>query len=125
VRQKHRDGLNDQDRGARKEEAPRDEENIFHFVTVSVRRQRVWAHGKSEREFTWPQRYLFRVSVGVVQNVKLSRLTNASDIPAETYRKIALGLTTPGRMEVIEEPLKEKLAEFIADFLSVNPKNKI
>jgi hypothetical protein len=68
--------------------------------------------------------YLFTVSVGVVQNVKLSRLTNASDIPAETYRKVALGLTTPSRMEVIEEPLKEKLAEFIDDFLSVNPKNK-
>jgi hypothetical protein len=68
--------------------------------------------------------YLFTVSVGVVQNVKLSRLTNASDIPAETYRKVALGLTTPSRMEVIEEPLKEKLAEFIADFISVNPKNK-
>jgi hypothetical protein len=68
--------------------------------------------------------YLFTVSVRVVQNVKLSRLTNASDIPAETYGKIALGLTTPSKMEVIEEPLKEKLAEFIADFLSVNPKNK-
>jgi hypothetical protein len=68
--------------------------------------------------------YLFTVSVGVVQNVKLSRLTNASDLPAETYGKNALGLTTPGRMEVIEEPLKEKLAEFIADYFSVNPKNK-
>jgi hypothetical protein len=68
--------------------------------------------------------YLFTVSVGIVQNVKLSRLPNASDIAAETYRKVALGLTTPNRMEVIEEPLKEKIAEFIADFLSVNPKNK-
>jgi hypothetical protein len=68
--------------------------------------------------------YLFTVSVGVVQNVRLSRLTDATDYPSETYRKIALGLTTPGRMGVIQEPLKEKLAELIDDFLSVNPKNK-
>src|SRR5262249_52239847 len=68
--------------------------------------------------------YLFTISIGVVQNVKLSRLTNAADLPAETYRKAAVGLTTPSKMEVIVEPLKEKLAEFIADFLSVNPKNK-
>lgn len=68
--------------------------------------------------------YLFTVSVGVVQNVRLSRLTNTTDYPSETYRRIALGLTTPSRMGVIQEPLKEKLAELIDDFLSVNPKNR-
>ena len=66
--------------------------------------------------------YLFTVSVSVVQEVQISRAQGQGTFPAETYSKRALGLTTPNRMDVIYEPLKEKLGEFARDYLSVNPK---
>lgn len=66
--------------------------------------------------------YLFTVNVSVVQEVQISRPQGKGIFPAETYSKRALGLTTPNRMEVINEPLKEKVGEFIKDYLAVNPK---
>lgn len=66
--------------------------------------------------------YLFTVSVSVVQEMQISRLQGKGIFPAETYGKRALGLTTPNRMDVINEPLKEKIGEFVSDYLSVNPK---
>jgi hypothetical protein len=67
--------------------------------------------------------YLFTVSVSVVQDVQISRPQARGVFPAETYSKRALGLTTPNRLDVINEPLKEKLREFIRDYSSVNPKS--
>ncbi len=66
--------------------------------------------------------YLFTVNASVVQAVQISRPRGKGVFPAETYSKRALGLTTPNRMDVINEPLKEKIREFIEDYLAVNPK---
>jgi stress-induced morphogen len=66
--------------------------------------------------------YLFTVNVAVVQEVQIARPQRQGSFPAETYSKKALGLTTPSRMDLIYEPLKEKLGEFIRDYLAVNPK---
>lgn len=66
--------------------------------------------------------YLFTVNVAVVQEVQITRPQRQGSFPAETYSKRALGLTTPSRIDVIYEPLKEKLGEFIRDYLAVNSK---
>jgi hypothetical protein len=66
--------------------------------------------------------YLFTVNVSVVQEVQISRPQGTGIFPAETYSKRALGLTTPNQIDVINEPLKEKIGEFIKDYFAVNPK---
>ncbi len=66
--------------------------------------------------------YLFTVNVSVVQELQIIHPQRQGIFPVETYSKRALGLTTPSRMNVIYEPLKEKLGEFIRDYLAVNPK---
>ena len=67
--------------------------------------------------------YLFTVTVSVVQTVKLTRKPKGDDFPSETWKAIALGLTTPKQIEVILEPLKEKLGSFTEAWRSVNPKD--
>ncbi|MDP3069004.1 MAG: hypothetical protein Q8N18_01890 [Opitutaceae bacterium] len=64
--------------------------------------------------------YLFSVSVALVQMVRLTRSPSGTPIPAETWGAKGLGLTSPARMDIIEEPLKEKLGEFISTFRSAN-----
>ncbi len=54
--------------------------------------------------------------------MQIARLQKQNTFPAETYSKRALGLTTPNQMDIIYIPLKEKLIEFIRDFLAVNQK---
>ena len=66
--------------------------------------------------------YLFSVNVSVVQEVQITRGLRQGVFPAETYSKRALGLTLPSRMDVVYEPLREKLSEFIRDYLAVNSK---
>lgn len=69
--------------------------------------------------------YLFTVNVSVVQEVQIARQQKQGLFPAETYSKRALGLTTPNRMDIMYAPLKEKLSEFIRDYLAVNPGSKL
>ncbi len=69
--------------------------------------------------------YLFTVNVSVVQQVQITRPQKQGLFPSETYSKRALGLTTPNRMDLIYVPLKEKLSEFIHDYLAVNSKQQI
>ncbi len=57
--------------------------------------------------------YVFTVSVSVVQEAQITHGQKQGRFPVETYGTIALGLTTPNRMDIIYEPLKEKLGEFI------------
>jgi len=66
--------------------------------------------------------YIFTVNISVVQEMQIARLQKQNTFPAETYSKRALGLTTPNQMDIIYIPLKEKLIEFIRDFLAVNQK---
>lgn len=69
--------------------------------------------------------YVFTVSVAVVQEVKISRTQGKGGIfPAETYSKRALGITTPSRMNLLYEPLKEKIGEFVSNYVSINPSSK-
>lgn len=64
--------------------------------------------------------YLFTVSVGVVQEVHLTRDPKMTAMPAQTWTALALGLTTPQRLDIIDEPLKEKLGDFIKAFRAAN-----
>lgn len=64
--------------------------------------------------------YLFTVSVALVQTVQLSRNPKMIAMPAQTWGVVAMGLTTPKRLDIIDEPLKEKLGEFIKAFKAAN-----
>ena len=64
--------------------------------------------------------YLFTVQVGVVQMVQLMRNLKMGNMPAQTWGAVSLGLTTPQRMEIVDEPLKDKLADFVKVFKAAN-----
>jgi hypothetical protein len=64
--------------------------------------------------------YAFTVEVAVMQTVKLSRLPNASPVSARTWSRTIQGLTTPDRVDVIEQALKKGLDQFIVSYRSVN-----
>lgn len=64
--------------------------------------------------------YLFAASVGLVQTVRLTRNPKMAATPSETWGTAALGVTTPDRLDIIDEPLKEKLGEFIKAFKAAN-----
>ena len=66
--------------------------------------------------------YLFTVGVALVQTVQLTRNAKIDAAPAQTWGAIGLGLTTPQRLDIIDEPLKEKLGEFIKAFKAANPR---
>ncbi len=54
--------------------------------------------------------------------MRLDRGKSSASLPAETWSKLALGLTTPDRMDVIDHPVLEKLDEFISDYRAANPR---
>ncbi len=65
--------------------------------------------------------FLFVVEVSLVQEVRLDRIMLSAPMPSETWSKLAHGLTTPNRMDVIYQPIVEKVDEFIAAYRAVNP----
>jgi hypothetical protein len=69
-----------------------------------------------------PGAYLFDVEVSLLQEVHLARNQDAEPFPAQTWSAKALGLTGANRMDLILEPLKARLADFVSDYLAVNPK---
>lgn len=66
--------------------------------------------------------YVFKVGVSLVQKVRLTRDSKGREFPSETWGVIALGLTTPKQLDILYEPLREKVDDFIKDFRAVNPK---
>jgi hypothetical protein len=40
--------------------------------------------------------------------------------PAETWSAKAIGVTGANRMDLMREPLKAKVADFVADYFAVN-----
>ena len=66
--------------------------------------------------------YLFEVEVSLLQEVHLARRQDPDTCPAATWSANALGLTGANRMDIILEPVKARLADFVSDFLAVNPK---
>jgi len=69
-----------------------------------------------------PGAYLYDVEVSLLQEVHLVRSQDPEPFPAQTWGAKALGLTGTNRMDLILEPLKARLADFVADYLAVNPK---
>ncbi len=63
---------------------------------------------------------VFGIQVVLLQEVQLVRNKTANPIPAQTWTATAFGVTTPSRTDVILEPVKSKLGEFIGDFKVVN-----
>jgi hypothetical protein len=66
--------------------------------------------------------YLYAVEVSLLQEVHLARRQEPDPFPAQTWGTKAIGLTSANRMDLILEPLKANVAEFIADFLAANAK---
>jgi hypothetical protein len=65
--------------------------------------------------------YAFTVEVAVTQNVQLTRQRNSTPVSARTWSKTIQGITTPDRIDVIEQALKQGLDRFVADYHAVNP----
>jgi hypothetical protein len=68
--------------------------------------------------------FVFKVGVSLAQRVRLTRDPKGRAFPSETWSAISLGLTTPKRLDIIYEPLQEKLDQFIKDYHAVNTKKK-
>jgi hypothetical protein len=66
--------------------------------------------------------YIYDVEVSLLQEVHLTRLQDPEPFPSQTWGAKALGLTSANRMDLILEPLKARLADFVADYLAVNAK---
>ncbi|HWZ82011.1 MAG TPA: hypothetical protein VNW47_05280 [Terriglobales bacterium] len=66
--------------------------------------------------------YLYDVEVSLLQEVHLARRQDLDSFPAQTWSAKAMGLTVANRMDLMIEPLKAKVADFVADYLAVNPK---
>jgi hypothetical protein len=68
--------------------------------------------------------YLYAVEISLLQEVHLARLQQTDTFPAQTWEANALGLTGANRMDLIIEPVRAKIGEFIADYMSVNGKRQ-
>jgi hypothetical protein len=68
--------------------------------------------------------YLFDVEVSLLQTVRLARRNDTDTFPAQTWSQKALGITGPKRMDLILEPLKVRVGDFVNDYLSANPKSQ-
>jgi hypothetical protein len=66
--------------------------------------------------------YVFDVEVSLLQAVRLARRDDPDLFPAQTWSQKALGITGPKRMDLILEPLKVRLADFVSDYLRANTK---
>lgn len=66
--------------------------------------------------------YLFDVEVSLLQAVHLARQNDPDPFPAQTWSQKALGITGPNRMDLILEPLKVRVSDFVNDYLSANAK---
>lgn len=66
--------------------------------------------------------YVYEVEVSLLQEVHLARRQEPDSFPSQTWGTKAIGLTNGNRMDLIVEPLRAGIREFIKDYLSVNPK---
>ena len=67
--------------------------------------------------------FLYAVEVSLLQEVHLARRQDPDAFPAQTWSAEALGLTSPNRMDLMLEPLRAKVGEFIKDYTAVNPRS--
>jgi hypothetical protein len=68
--------------------------------------------------------YLFDVEVSLLQAVHLVRQSDPDPFPAQTWSQKALGITGPKRMDLILEPLKVRVGDFVNDYFAANAKPK-
>jgi hypothetical protein len=66
--------------------------------------------------------YLYDVAVSLLQEVHLARSQEPDPFPAPTWSPKAMGLSSANRMDLVLEPLRARLVDFIKDYVSVNPK---
>jgi len=66
--------------------------------------------------------YLYDVEVSLLQEVHFARSQEPDPFPAQTWSPKAMGLTSANRMDLVLEPLRARLADFIKDHVSVSPK---
>jgi hypothetical protein len=64
--------------------------------------------------------YLYSVNVSLLQEARLVRLPEEGTFPAQTWMAGAFGITGTNRMDLILEPLKAKVADFVQDFKAAN-----
>ncbi len=64
--------------------------------------------------------YIFTTEVAVTQDVKLTRSPRLEGMAAETWRRSLQGITSPDRLDVIDEALKRCVAAFVADYHAAN-----
>jgi hypothetical protein len=65
--------------------------------------------------------YLFVVQVTVIQKVELTRQSHAQPVAAQTWTRNIQGLTSPDRVDVIEQAVKKCVSMFVDDYWKVNP----
>jgi len=65
--------------------------------------------------------YVFTVTVEVAQDVQLTRDPKAKHLMSGTWRRDIQGITSPDRMDVIEQALKQMVNLFVKDYQAVNP----
>jgi hypothetical protein len=65
--------------------------------------------------------YVFTVEVEVAQDVQLTRETKYKWMMAGTWRRNIQGITSPDRIDIIEQALKQIVNLFVTDYRAVNP----
>ncbi len=68
--------------------------------------------------------YLFMVQVAVIQRVHLTRQTHGQPVAAQTWTRNVQGLTTPDRVDIIAQAVKQCVSAFIDDYWKVNERPK-
>ena len=68
--------------------------------------------------------YLYEVEVSLLQDVHLARRQSPDSFPAQTWGGKAIGLTSANRMDLILEPVRERVGDFVADYLAANAKTR-
>jgi hypothetical protein len=68
--------------------------------------------------------YLFMVQVTVIQKVQLTRQSHAQPVAAQTWTRNIQGLTSPDRVDVIEQAVNQCVGMFVDDYWKVNPRPK-
>ncbi|HXI73237.1 MAG TPA: hypothetical protein VNN22_23100 [Verrucomicrobiae bacterium] len=65
--------------------------------------------------------YVFTVTVEVAQDVQLTRDPKSKHLMSGTWRPDIQGITSPDRVDVIEQALKQMVNLFVKDYQAVNP----
>jgi hypothetical protein len=65
--------------------------------------------------------YVFTMEVAVTQDVQLTRPVRGKNMSAETWARTRQGITSPDRLDVIDQTLKLCMDAFVADYQAVNP----